>query len=247
MRQKKKVDFMFRELHLSLRPSLVFPGSRMHHTRRCLHPHTAFLKRHQSLDSGPAQLWTILRSLTRSHLQGSFIRRSQSHAPGVRTWTYVFGGHHSAYSKRVVIRLTACVCANPLTPQTCGLPRSSPETTGKRIPSRPQPAHPQHGAGRASLAGRRSGQDGSHREAPRAGTRRVCTGTPGVHSTRTQTPSSAPKDRRPHPPLGHPWPHWDPDAPQHLSVRTGHVAVPLRELGPHQEPVDLLGGGSAMD
>ena len=94
-------------------------------------------------------------------------------------------------------------------------------------------AHPQHGAGRASLAGWR-GQDGSRGEAP-------CGGTPGVHSTRTQTPSSVPKDRAPHSPLGHPQPHWDPDAPKHLSVRTGHAGVPLREL------VDLLGGGSAMD
>ena len=114
----------------------------------------------------------------------------------------MFGGHHSAYPTRVVIRLTACFCANPLMPQTCGLPCSSQETTGKCIISQPQSAHPQHGAGRASLAGWRRGQDGSHREAPRAGTRRACTGTPGVHSTRTQTPSSVPKDRRPHSPLG---------------------------------------------
>lgn len=235
--KKNPVNFMFCELHLSLKTdgcwqSLVFPGLRIHHTHLCLHPHMAFLKRHQSLDSGPLQLQTISRSLTQSYLQGSFFRRSQSHVPGVRTWTYVFG-HHSAYSTRAVMRLTACVCANPLIPQTCGLPHSSQETTGKGITSQPQSAHPQHGAVRASLAGWR-GQDGSRREAPREG-------TPGVHSTCTQTPSSVPKDRTPHSPLGHPRPHWDPDAPKHLSARTGHVGVPLREL------VDLLGGGSAMD
>lgn len=44
----------------------------------------------------------------------------------------------------------------------------------------------------------------------------------------------------------HPWApsaSLGPRRPQHLTVRTGNVTVPLRELGPHQEPVDLPGGG----
>ena len=94
----------------------------------------------------------------------------------------------------------------------------------------------------ASLAGRRRGQVALTGKHLVLGHGQPAQGHQGPQRPHTD-PSSVPKDRRPHSPLGHPRPHRDPDAPQHLMVRTGTVAVPLRELVPHQEPVDLLGGG----
>ena len=49
-KKKKQVNFMFCELHLSLKTdscwqSLVFPGLWIHRTHLFLHPHMAFLKR----------------------------------------------------------------------------------------------------------------------------------------------------------------------------------------------------------
>lgn len=79
----------------------------------------------------------------------------------------MFGGHHSTYSTRFAVRLTACVCAHPPTPQTRGLLLSSQGTIGKSVTSWPRFSHLQHGAGSASPAGWRRGRNDSHREALR--------------------------------------------------------------------------------
>lgn len=158
------------------------------------------------------------------------------------TWTYVFGGHHDLGTQEGCLRLTqpVCVILHPK-PADCHAPAQRPQASAALGLSGSSSARGR----RASLAGRRA-------------VRMVLWGSTSCWDTAGSLPPEDTRDTAPPADLAVPRNKKEPThpgaplasqdrRPLALGVRTGHVAVPLRELGPHKRQWDLPGDGRSAE